>query len=71
VLEEVRRIARELGKTPAQVALAWVLSNPVVTSPIIGASTVEQLQELLGAVGWSLPEEAKQRLDALTAWEAD
>jgi aryl-alcohol dehydrogenase-like predicted oxidoreductase len=71
VLEEVERIARELGKTPAQVALAWLLRNPTVTSPIIGASTVEQLQELLSAVGWSLPEEIAQRLDMLTAWDRD
>jgi aryl-alcohol dehydrogenase-like predicted oxidoreductase len=54
-----------------QVALAWLLRNPTVTSPIIGASTVEQLQELLSAVGWSLPEEIAQRLDMLTAWDRD
>ncbi len=42
-----------------------------MTSPIIGASTVEQLQELLSAVGWSLPEEIAQRLDMLTAWDRD
>jgi aryl-alcohol dehydrogenase-like predicted oxidoreductase len=54
-----------------QVALAWPLRNPTVTSPIIGASTVEQLQELLSAVGWSLPEEIAQRLDMLTAWDRD
>jgi aryl-alcohol dehydrogenase-like predicted oxidoreductase len=53
------------------VALAWLLRNPTVTSPIIGASTVEQLQELLSAVGWSLPEEIAQRLDMLTAWDRD
>jgi aryl-alcohol dehydrogenase-like predicted oxidoreductase len=54
-----------------QVALAWLLRNPTVTSPIIGASTVEQLQELLSAVGWSLPEEIAQRLDMFTAWDRD
>ncbi|MER3399821.1 MAG: aldo/keto reductase [Thermoflexus sp.] len=71
VLGRVEAIARELGKTPAQVALAWLLNHPAVTSPIIGASTVEQLHELVGAVGWRLPEETWQELEALTAWKRD
>ena len=71
MLGRVEAIARELGKTPAQVALAWLLNHPAVTSPIIGASTVEQLHELVGAVGWRLPEETWQELEALTAWKRD
>lgn len=71
VLGRVEATARELGKTPAQVALAWLLNHPAVTSPIIGVSTVEQLHELVGAVGWRLPEEIWRELEALTAWKRD
>lgn len=59
----LRDIARELGKTPGQVALNWVTNRPAVSSAIIGASRVEQLEENVGAIGWMLPVEAAQRLD--------
>lgn len=49
VLEVLRRVAKELGTTPARVALAWLLAQPGVTSPIIGARTVEQLDDNIGA----------------------
>ncbi len=53
-LASATEIAREQGKTVAQVALAWILTQPVVTAPIVGANTVEQLRENLGAVGLRL-----------------
>ncbi len=49
VLAAVERVAAERGATPAQIALAWQLSQPVITAPIIGANSVAQLQELLPA----------------------
>lgn len=55
--------ARELGKTPAQVALAWVLSHPEVTCAITGGDTIEHLHDNLGAVGWTLPDEIRGQLD--------
>ncbi len=70
VLDELFRIADELGKTPAQVALNWVLHQPGVTSPIIGVRTMEQLENNLGAAGWSLPAEHKACLDEVSAMEA-
>ncbi len=69
VLDEVFRIADELGKTPAQVALNWVLHQPGVTAPIIGVRTMEQLADNLGAAGWSLPAEQKDCLDSVSAVE--
>jgi aryl-alcohol dehydrogenase-like predicted oxidoreductase len=54
------------GKTVAQTALAWQLTLPFMTSPIIGATTVAQLDELLGAAGLRLAEAEMQRLDDLT-----
>ena len=49
------------------MAVAWVLANPAVTSPIIGASRPEQLDDTLKAVETPLSAELKQRLDDLTA----
>ncbi len=46
----VTEIAGETGRTPAQVALAWTLLNPAVTSPIIGARTLSQFEDNLGAL---------------------
>lgn len=62
VLDEVRRIAEARGKTPSQVALAWLVANPVVTCPIIGPRSMEQLEDNLGGAGWSLSQEELQTL---------
>ncbi|MGV8875175.1 MAG: aldo/keto reductase [Rhodococcus sp. (in: high G+C Gram-positive bacteria)] len=50
IAETVVDIARELGVTAAQVALAWTLQNPSVVSSLIGARTVEQLQQNISAL---------------------
>jgi aryl-alcohol dehydrogenase-like predicted oxidoreductase len=62
-------IGKAHGKTVAQTALAWLLSNPVVTAPIVGANTVAQLEEGLGAAGYRLSPDEVRTLDAITAWE--
>jgi aryl-alcohol dehydrogenase-like predicted oxidoreductase len=67
VVRTVQEIAGEVGKTPAQVALAWVLAHPEVTCAISGADSLEQLSDVLGAVGWALPPELRTRLDAVSA----
>lgn len=54
VIDALFEVSEETGKTPAQVALNWVLQRPAVTAPIIGARTMEQLQDNLGAAGWKL-----------------
>ena len=51
------------GFSISQVALAWMISDPVITSPIIGPRTMEQLQDNLGAAGIKLDEEEKRELD--------
>lgn len=56
-------VAEEAGKTPAQVALNWVLHRPTVTAPIIGARNLEQLEDNLGAAGWRLEEDQLLRLE--------
>lgn len=49
--------------TPAQVSLAWLLAQPTITSPIVGANSIEQLQDLLGAVDLTLTRQELKRLD--------
>ncbi len=51
ILEALEKLGQARGKSIAQMALAWQLSQPVITSPIIGANSVEQLNDSLGAVG--------------------
>jgi len=55
-----------LDKDQEEMAVAWVMANPVITAPIIGASRPEQLADTLAAAQTPLPPELKQRLDDLT-----
>lgn len=56
LLDLMERIGGKYERSVSQVALAWLLANPVVTSPIIGPRTPEQLEDNLGAVGFTLSE---------------
>jgi aryl-alcohol dehydrogenase-like predicted oxidoreductase len=64
-LEAYEEFCAELGESPADVALAWLLANPVVTAPIIGPRTIGQLDNSLRALEIQLGDEAKQRLDEI------
>lgn len=64
VLDTLYAVAEESQKTPAQVALNWLLNQPGVTGPIIGARTMEQLEANLGSAGWSLTSEQIARLNS-------
>jgi aryl-alcohol dehydrogenase-like predicted oxidoreductase len=55
-VERLRPIAERNGKAVGQLAVAWVLSNPAVTSAIVGARRPEQVAENIGAAGWTLSE---------------
>lgn len=68
VIDALDEIGQSHGKTVAQTALAWQLSNPVMTAPIIGANTPEQLTDLLGAAGYRLSDNEMARLNELTIW---
>jgi aryl-alcohol dehydrogenase (NADP+) len=65
-IDSLRAIAGEAGMSMATMAVAWVLANPAITSPIIGASRPEQLADSLAAAEAPLPEDLKARLDDLT-----
>ncbi len=64
-LEKWEALCRELGEQPADVALAWLLANPVVTAPIIGPRTLEQLTGSLRALELKLDEAALKKLDEI------
>lgn len=70
VIDALVAVAEEVEKTPAQVALNWVLSQPGVTSPIIGVRTMAHLEDNLGAAGWTLSEAQLARLNAVSATPA-
>jgi aryl-alcohol dehydrogenase-like predicted oxidoreductase len=58
-------LCRELGAKPADVALAWLLRNPVVSTAIVGATTSEELRSNLGALSVQLDDEVVERLDRI------
>ena len=64
VVDEVQSVAEARGVPMAQVALAWLVDRPAVTSVILGARTTEQLVDNLGAAGLHLTAEETARLDA-------
>jgi len=64
-LQQYEALCREIGHPPGEVALAWLFHNPVVTAPIIGPRTLEQLESALRATEISLDEAILQRLDEI------
>ena len=64
-LEAYEGLCRDLGAKPADVALAWLLRDPVVSTAIVGAMTIEELQADLGALSVQLNDEAAERLDQI------
>jgi aryl-alcohol dehydrogenase-like predicted oxidoreductase len=64
-LEAYEALCNELGETPSDVALAWVLHNPVVTAAISGPRSVEQLRQNLKAPSLTLPTHTLARLDEI------
>jgi aryl-alcohol dehydrogenase-like predicted oxidoreductase len=56
------------GASISQIALAWLLSDPVITSPIIGPRSLDQLQDNLGAAGLRLTAEEKEQIDQASNW---
>ena len=62
-LEAYERLCRDLGASPAAVAIAWLLKNPVVATTIVGATTVEELESDLEALSVQLDESTMRQLD--------
>jgi aryl-alcohol dehydrogenase-like predicted oxidoreductase len=64
-LKKYEALCKKIGESPADVALAWLLANPVVTAPIIGPRTIEQLTGSLRALAIKLKPEVMQKLDEI------
>jgi len=70
LLEKMKHIGQQKGgKSISQIALAWLLTDPLITSPIIGPRTLEQLEDNLGASGLRLSLDEKSILDEASAWK--
>jgi aryl-alcohol dehydrogenase-like predicted oxidoreductase len=67
IVDVIDAIAKDTGKTNAQIALNWLLQRPSVSTLIIGARNEEQLKQNLGAVGWKLTPAQIAKLDAASA----
>ena len=67
VLAALDAVAAAHGATPAQVALAWLIARPGLTAPIVSATSVEQLRELLGATTLTLSDNEIAQLDLASA----
>jgi aryl-alcohol dehydrogenase-like predicted oxidoreductase len=67
--DTVKRTTDRLAATSAQVALAWVLSNPAVAAPILGARTLQQLEDNLGSLKVELAAEHLAELDSASRIE--
>ena len=66
ILETLQQIASDKEVTTAQAAVAWVLHQPTISAPIIGATTVEQLQDTIQAVSVSFTEDELEQLDEIS-----
>lgn len=70
LLAELRAVAAEVGRSPAQVALHWIARRPGVAATIVGATTLGQLEDNLAALSFTLPPEAARRLEEASRPEA-
>jgi aryl-alcohol dehydrogenase-like predicted oxidoreductase len=68
-LEVAQSIAKEVGSTPSAVSLAWLLAQPVITAPIIGANSVAQLQQSLATLDVTLTASQLAQLDEVSDWQ--
>jgi aryl-alcohol dehydrogenase-like predicted oxidoreductase len=66
-LAALQEVAAGKGATPAQVSLAWIMAQPAITAPIASATTVKQVEELLGALALTLDAGDLKTLDRASA----
>ncbi len=71
LIETLEALGKQKSASISQIALAWLLANPLITSPIIGPNSIEQLKDNLGAVSVSLTEDEKASLDQASDWKED
>lgn len=64
VVDNLEKIAAEHGRTMAQESLAWMLSKPYITAPIVGTTSVQHVEEAVSALDIKLDEEEIKALEA-------
>ncbi len=69
IVETLKRVAKDAGKTPAQIALAWVTQRPGVTSTLMGVSRVAQVADNIASLGLAISTGHRAELDAVSAPE--
>jgi aryl-alcohol dehydrogenase-like predicted oxidoreductase len=69
LLDRMDAMAKERGASVSQIALAWLLADPIVTSPILGANSLEQLKDNLGALDVHLTADEQSALAEATSWK--
>lgn len=69
IVQKLIDIGNERGKTPAQVAIAWILDHPEISSVLIGPDKPEHVDDTLGAIGWNLTADERTALDELSKVE--
>jgi len=69
ILTGLEELCKELGRPMAQVALAWMLANPAITAPIIGASSLQQLEDNVAASEFSLSKADLERIDRISPYQ--
>lgn len=69
LLDLMDALAKQKGASISQIALAWLLADPLISSPIIGANSIEQLKDNLGALDVRLTPAEKTTLDKASAWK--
>ncbi|MGZ6346196.1 MAG: aldo/keto reductase [Anaerolineales bacterium] len=69
LLDQMEALAKEKGTSISQIALAWLMADPLISSPIIGANSIEQLKDNLGALEVKLTPAEKSTLDKASTWK--
>ena len=67
ILDVIQEVSKQLNKPPAQVALNWVATQPGITSTILGATKVAQLDDNLASIEFAIPTDLRKRLDEASA----
>jgi aryl-alcohol dehydrogenase-like predicted oxidoreductase len=67
ILEALDEVSSQIGATPAQTALAWLMAKPAITAPIASATNLDQLKDLVAATRLQLTGRAVEALDAAGA----
>ena len=70
IVDVLQEVAKQMGRSSAQVALNWVATQPGVTSTIIGATKIKQLEDNLAALSFQIPTELRQKFEEVSALEA-